>query len=225
MTRTEYTKVGTIETRLSVAVRLRDAYTRKQLREVPRVYLVDRPEQFTRNRSGYYVLTDLPDDVTSVSIAIDPTNQYLPETHAVDESDLATPPHLLEIDLLPSPAYQFPANTTLLRGTVRETTAGQNADPVPNVDLTIDTEDTDHSFTAMGRSDSAGEYVLFIRGLSSDTVAPTYQDADEDAELTRVVHVDGDLPVVRAVDRATGNETTASVAIEEGTTTSLDIEF
>jgi hypothetical protein len=232
MTRTERTLVGTTETRLSIAVGLRDAFTARPLGRVSRVTLADRPERFVRNRSGYHVLTDLPDDVSAVTIVVDPGDRFLPERRILDGSDLESRPAVLEIDLLPAPAYRFPADATLLRGTVSEADDGQSDTPLSGVDVTVDTGtegngrgDADTEFTAVGRSDDDGEYVLFFRGLTGDDVRTGYEDAEDDAGRGRVVHVDGEKPVIRAIHQATDRETTDPVGIEVGETTSHDIEF
>lgn len=232
MTRTERTLMGTTETTLSIAVRLRDAFTARPLARAPRVTLADRPERFVRNRSGYHVLTDLPDDVSSVTIVVDPGDRFLPERRVLDGSDLESRPAVLEIDLLPAPAYRFPADATLVRGTISEADDGQSDTPLSGVDVTVDTRtdgnggaNADTDFTARGRSDDDGEYVLFFRGLTGDDVRTGYEDAEDDECRGRVVHVDGEKPVLRAIHHETDSETTDPVGVEVGETTSHDIEF
>lgn len=232
MTRTERTLMGTTETRLSIAVGLRDAFTARLPGRVPRVTLADRPEHFVRNRSGYHVLTDLPDDVSSVTIVVDPGDRFLPERRVLDGSDLESRPAVLEIDLLPAPAYRFPTDTTLVRGMVSEADDGRSDIPLSGVDVTVDTRtegneraNADTGFTAVGRSDDDGEYVLFFRGLTGDDVRTGYEDAEDDEGHGRVVHVHGERPVLRAIHQATGRETSDPVGVEVGETTSYNIEF
>lgn len=230
MTRTDRTLMGTIETRLSIAVRLRDVFTGRPLGRGPRVTLADRSERFVRNRSQYHVLTDLPDDVSSVTIVVDAGDRFLPERHILDGSNLESRPAVLEIDLLPAPAYRFPADATLVRGMISEADNGQSETRLSGVDVTVDTStegngDADTEFTAMGRSNDVGEYVLFFRGLTDYDVRTGYEDTEQDAGHERVVHVDGEKPVLRAIHEATDRERTDPVAVEVGETTSHNIEF
>lgn len=233
MTRTDRTRIGTSERSLSLVVSLRDAFTADRPGGSPHVTLAGRPERFTRNRSGYHVLTDLPEDVSSVTVEIDPGDRYLPERRVLDDDDRSSRPLRADIDLLPSPAYRFPADATLVRGTVGEANDGRIETTFPDVELSVagaaagdETGGDSTDFVAMGRSDGDGEYVLFFRGLTADDVQAGY-DNGHGSEPTRgrVVHVDGGKPVIRAVHRETTRETTASVAVKVGETTSLDIEF
>lgn len=230
MTRTDTFHAGTVETSLSLAVRLRDAYTGTRPRGSPTVRLLDRHEQFFRNRSGVFVLTDLPSEVSSLTIDVDGGTQYLPERRVVDATVLDQSPPLLDVELLPSPAYRFHADATLVRGHVGEAQDGEIIEPLPNVELTIETpsddqgSESDGGLTAMGRSDAAGEYVLFIRGLSRDTVVPTDGGSTTDAR-ERVVQIGGERPTVRAVDPETDRQRRTKTDIVEGAVTSLNVHF
>jgi len=167
-----------------------------------------------------------------VTIVVDPGDRFLPERRVLDGSDLESRPVVLEIDLFPAPAYRFPSDATLVRGTVSEADDSQSDTPLSGVDLTVDTrtedngrDNADTGFTAVGRSDDDGEYVLFFRGLTGDDVRTGYEDAEDEEGRGRVVHVDGEKPVLRAIHHATDRETTDPVGVEVSEITSHDIEF
>lgn len=241
MTRTERTRAGTSDRRLSVVVALRDAYTGGRPRGRPRVTLAERPERFTRNRSGYHVLTDLPGDVAAVTVEVDPGDRYLPERRVLDAASLGERPRVVEVDLLPSPAYPFPAGATLVRGAVGEADGDGLGTRLSGVELAVlvapagdagagdDAGADDAGVLGRGRSTEGGEYVVFLRGLTADTVTDGYDDEGDDAggggAGGRVVGVDGERPVVRAVDPDSGRETTVSVGVRPGTTASRDVAF
>lgn len=229
MTRTERTKIGTIETRLSIAIKLQDAFTGGQPTGPLRVGLFDRSERFIRNRSGYYVLTDLPEEISPVAITVEPGDRYLLERCVLDQEQLESLPQVLTITLLPAPAYRFPADATLIRGMVGEARDDGTVTPLSDVELTVDTDgdasDDDTALSAMGRSNNDGEYVLFFRGVTADDVSVQDDDSESDSSGRTVVRVNGETPTVRATHPETDRETTVQTAVEAGTTTALDITF
>lgn len=175
----EYVRVDVGTVRLSLAVRLRDAFGGGRPRGSPRLSLVGRPEQFVETPSGYHVLTGLPGDASTVTVAVDPGDQYLPERREEDvvgsgsTGDDAVPA-AVGVDLLAAPAYRFPADATLVRGFTR-TKAGSEGDEsgadawerVPDVDLVVRDErpGEEDVVLARGRSDADGEFVLPFTGV------------------------------------------------------------
>ncbi|WP_331234136.1 hypothetical protein [Natronorarus salvus] len=224
MSQPERVELGTTRTTLSVAIGLEDAFTGRQPRG-PRVRLGDRPETFTRTPSGYYVLTDLPEDAAPITVSVDGTPDYLPEQFTIESPDLDSPPVIETIELVPSPAYRFPANATLVRGSITE---GTDASPLSDVTLKIEGTDDEGpdapAFRARGRSDERGEYVLFITGITADDVIESYDDENGESD-GRVVHVAEEKPTVRAVHPDTGQVIEESIAVPVGGTTRLDLAF
>lgn len=218
MIRPERTVLDETRTTLAVAVKLTDAFTDGRPRVPPRVRLAGRSEPFIRTPSGFAVLTDPPEGTSSVTLAVDGDPRYLPERRKV-QIDPESSPQVETIDLLPSPAYRFPAGTTLVRGSITA-----NGDPVASVDVGIVTDDVDAgdepSFTAAGRSDVRGEYAMFVRGITDDDVRDGY-----DGENDRVVHVRGEKPIIRAHHSDTEQERRETVAMPEGATTRLDLDL
>ena len=228
MSQPERSELGTAETILSVAIELTDAFTGRQPRG-PHVRLSDRPETFTRTPSGYFVLTDLPEDAAPITVTVDGSRDYLPEQFRIEAAELDSSPVIETIELVPSPAYRFPASTTLVRGSITE-----GSDPgVALSDATVTIEGTDVEgpdvppFRAGGRSDERGEYVLFITGITADDVVVSYENGTgEDGEPgARFVHVGEEKPTVRAVHPDTGEEIDESIAVPVGRTTRLDLGF
>lgn len=226
----------TSERHLSVVVDLRDAYTGDRPLKNPRVTLADRPERFTQNLSGYFVLTDFPTDASLGAIEVETGDYYLPETRIIEEAALEDPPLVVEIALLPAPAYPFPADATLVRGTVSDPGDGESGTPLSGVELTVhaagdgtdDDEDDETDAEAVlgrGRSTNGGEYVVYFDGLTPETVANHYADEGDDRRDGRVVHVNGERPVIRAFDAEMDRETSTEVAVTLGTVTTQDISF
>lgn len=214
------------ETTASIVIELIDSVTDAPPRDPPRVRLRGRPETFTRTPSGYFVVNDLPEAAAPVTVTVDDSPQYLSDRHVFSADDLDSVPAVERIDLLPAPGYSFHAGATLVRGSI--TTGDDPEAPLAAIDVTIDTDDLDDdhtpTFTATGRSDARGEYVLFVRGITGEDVLEEYPDGSG-TDADRVVHVDGAKPRVRAVRPDTGAERREEVAIPEGRTARLDLTY
>lgn len=207
-------KLGETTTRLSLAVRLVDAFTDGRPVGSQRVSIEGVDAEPVRNPSGYHVFRDLAAD--TVTLVVDGGPRYddarvedvevvdlTAPDHGVDPADPATWP-VETVELAPSPTYEFPAGTTLVRGTVRdssdETVAG----------ATVSVRDAPPE----AETDENGGYVLFFGPELS-------ADVSVDGGL---VEVDDANPVVEAShpDHGTASET---VEVEEGALTVLDLDL
>jgi len=221
-------------TTLSLAVRLVDVYTGGQPTGTPRVRIDGVDATPVKTRSGYHVFLDLVPD--TVTVAVDGGEQYLdtrrndvplydptdPDTD-LDPSDPETLP-VVELPLKPSPAYQFQAGATRLRGRV----LGPNGDPVDGAEVTLRVRDRSargtngsagNDRTATDTEDSSlierstlttasGEFVLCLGVADSPAVA----DA-----TSKLEGPDGE-PTVEVVDATFGRLST-TVPVEEGALT------
>ena len=119
---------GTTTTRLSLAVKLVDAFTGGRPAGTPRVSLADVDADPIEKPSGYRVFLDL--DAGPVTVDVDGGEPYLDARREdVDAVDLSDPDTDLDpsdpdtlpvttVELLPAPPYRFPAGATLVRGHV-----------------------------------------------------------------------------------------------------------
>lgn len=221
MSQRSWVPLESIRTTLSIAVELTDAYAGGRPRG-PRVSFRDHPESFTRTPGRFYVVNDLHADDAPVTVTVDNDPRFLLEERVIDESELASPPAIERIALLPSPAYPFSAGATLVRGEI--TDGGPSGDPVADAIVSIDTEGLSESdapsFRAAGRSDERGEYVLFVAGVTGDDIVGSYDEADGD---DRLVHVDGDRPTVLAEHPDTGSVVSESIELPVGETVGLNL--
>lgn len=153
-----------------MAIRPIDTVTGRPPRGRPRIRLVDRPESFTRTPSGFYVLTDLPDDVETVTVDVDGLPEYLPERRTIEDvlTAMATTPTDGGVDsdaedsgstvtaesipLLLAPAYRFPPGATLVRGSVTA-----DGEPVPGATVRLQTDPDDGASGEAEETDGSGE--------------------------------------------------------------------
>ena len=198
--------LGFVETTLSLAVELTDAYTGGRPVEPIRVSLVDRDETFRRSPTGYHVLRDLPADVDSVRIAVDAA-AYLPEERAVDLGELDELSPVESVTLLPAPNYGFGAGATLVRGHVVDADGA----PVPNTVVTVDGR-ADET-----RCDHRGEFAIWFDDLERTEIRTT-------VENDRFVEIDGADPQVRA-HRPDGSTAAERLEVPLGSTVSATVSF
>jgi hypothetical protein len=109
-------RVERIVERLSLAVSLTDEFTGTAAAGRVAVAIGELDVQARRNRSGYYLFTNIPDGTYTVAAASD---CYFPALQAVEIPDPASSPAIVDMTLKPGPAYHFPHGATLLRGGVR----------------------------------------------------------------------------------------------------------
>lgn len=166
------TKVATQTTTLSFAVDLVDPVTGGRPGDEVTVSLTDAPAEPVTNPSGYRLFIEVAED--PVTLVVDGGDRFFDEQttvpHGSKESGGQSPePETVTIVLTPTPAYQFAAGTTLLRGIVTE-------DPLPEgarvadatVSLAINpAEDEDETIEVP--TTASGEYVLRVP-ISTDRV-------------------------------------------------------
>lgn len=140
-------KGDVVTTRLSLAVWLKDDYTKKE--PIGRIKVLTKKGDIeaVKNLSGYYIFTDLAAGQYPLSYESD---LYFSKEVNVNTSLLNPKNPVLEIILKPRPSYPFPAHATLIRGLVLK----PNKEPVAKADVKaveakIETE-----------SDDNGEFVL-----------------------------------------------------------------
>lgn len=205
------TKVGSFTTTLSLAVEVTDAVTGGRPAGSPEVSLAGVDAEPVVNRSGYHLFFDLEADAVTVRVdggeryadaerADVPTFDPGPGFDATDPADLPVE----TVELRPTPAYEFPAAATVVRGTVRD------AGGAPVAGATVTVEGVDRTTT----STDAGEYVLFFARPFDDGVGVS--DGS--------VRVDGSNPTVTASHGVYGT-TSATFAVPEGSLTSRDLAF
>lgn len=166
-------RVGELTTSLSFAVELVDAYTGGRPSGSQTVALADQSVTAVENPSGYHLFLDLGAD--PVDVVVDGGDRYFDErvtvshsgaapdgSSAVEVTDRSTP---VEIDLTPTPAFQFSPGTTTIRGTVVD----EADSAVPDAAVSLD------GFAPMARTTAAGEFALLVPVTASDVV----RDGDE----------------------------------------------
>ena len=161
-------RVGELTTSLSFAVELVDAYTGGRPAGSPTVALADQPVVALENPSGYHLFLDLTAD--PVDVVVDGGDRYFDErltvyhstpmpadASGVEVTDRSTP---VEIELTPTPAFQFSPGTTTIRGTVVDGTGAV----VPDATVSLD------GFTPTARTTGTGEFALLVPVTAADVV-------------------------------------------------------
>ncbi len=217
--------------RLSLAVRLVDRFTARTPRSDPRVRLEGRNATPVENPSGYHVFLDL--DAGTGTLRVEGGTKYVDRRVTdVDVIDLSDPgttvdpsdPDTLPLEtvaLAPSPAYRFPAGTTLVRGVV----SGPSGDPLPNARLVVKDGDavTRTEGGPVTRTDGNGEFVLFFDPVTADDVV--------EIDGRTVVELDGGAPTVDVTHPDHGTKTVSledddgDSVVEEGAVTARDIAY
>lgn len=226
MTAQRWRSVSTATRRLGAAVRCIDAVTGRPPHGRVFIRWEERDIAFDRTPSGHYVVTDLPADVTEITVAIRTPDEYLDVDVTIDEVGTVEDPleggySGEEVVLYPSPSYYFGRNATLVRGSVIA-----EGEPVEAAECWIETSDADTtpSFTAESRSDSRGEFVLPVLSIGAGDVIKAYQDGTS-VDDRPLVHVDEEQPTVIVAHPETGESVEQSVVLPEGDTVRLDISL
>ncbi|HKJ60032.1 MAG TPA: hypothetical protein VKA37_12440, partial [Halobacteriales archaeon] len=196
-----------VNTELTIAVALEDAFTDDPPREPPSVRVENADVEFLRTPAGYHVLVDLPADPPTLDVVVE-SDRYLREERTVDRSeDLDADHPLVTIELVPGPGYPFGGGVTLVRGTVEE-------DDAPVAGATVSYSQG----SAVTWADADGEYVLPVTGFESDDVVT-------DDEGTRFLEPGGLTPTIEAIHPDDGRTTDLDVPIPVGGTTSAHLDF
>lgn len=129
--------------------------------------------------NGNYTLVVEPDPASGNQFNLQPRQVGQPWTTTFERPIVLPLPNPLQpleiITLSPTPAYPFPANATLVRGTVKRFGVAVGAAVVSTTYDQIDPADTTQTISVDIETitDPAGEYVLFFQSLSAKTLNPT----------------------------------------------------
>ena len=200
----------------SLIIRPVDTVTGDRPRGRVSLRLRNRPERVVETPSGHFVATGIDPSESPVSIETATNDWYLDETMEVAILDPSDEIEAVDIPLLPSRAYPFDTDTTLVRGT---TTIAATVDP-SNPDLTpgeaigevslrvveeIDDSDKDDVVLAQGRSDRDGEFALpFVK-------VKDYLVERSDGSY---IEVDGGDPKIEATHKGENLETSLNLPVK-----------
>jgi len=144
-------------TNLSLAIRLKDDYTKEQPIGPINLSLSDKKRKTVKNPSGYYLFLDLPSETYTVQIKSD---IYFDENIQVKLSDIDPKKPEEEIVLKPNPAYPFPNGATLIRGKVVD----QANKPIRNATVQIIEKNLNTLTT------DEGEFALYFPQLKENDI-------------------------------------------------------
>jgi hypothetical protein len=158
----------TLITKLSIAINLKDKYTKKQPIGKIKVSLKNlHSQKATRNTSGYYLFLNIPEDDYTIKVGSnyyicldDIKAQFIKPNPGKPIEELAQ-----EILLYPNPCYPFPNSATIIRGQVKD----ENEKPVPHASVEL----IERPMTTY--TDENGWYVIFFSSLTF-----TAKDTDTD---------------------------------------------
>lgn len=196
-----WTRVGGSVTQLSLAISLHDHLTGGRPVGDP-VVTVDGESPDARSSGGDHLYFGLPK--TTVTVAVEPDERYVDEQRSVDLST-HDPADAETIDLVPTPAYDFPAWATVIRGRVLDA----SGDPVANSEMTV----PDRTLTV--RSDENGAFAYYVTEATKATV---------DRSGTTVIELGGGDPTVTAT-HPDGRTTSTAVTVEPSTHTTTTLQF
>ncbi|MCX9010216.1 MAG: hypothetical protein OIN66_03740 [Candidatus Methanoperedens sp.] len=150
-------KGDAVTTRLSLAVWLKDDYTKKEPIGRIKVLVKKGDIEAVKNLSGYYIFTDLAPGEYPIGYESD---LYFSDETPVNTSLLDPKSPVFEFILKPRPSYPFPAHATLIRGLILK----PNKEPVAKADVkaveaNIETE-----------SDDNGEFVLYFNDIKNKKI-------------------------------------------------------
>lgn len=186
---------------VTLAVRVMDAFTgepalvplRVRLKELPRIrplrgesgfYCFEGTETVILNGTtiisnpipnGNYTLVVEPDPTSGNQFNLQPRQVGQPWTTTFERPIVLPLPNPLQplevVTLSPTPAYPFPANATLVRGTVKRFGVAVGAAVVRTTYNKVDPTDTTQQIPVQIETitDPAGEYVLFFKSLPAKT--------------------------------------------------------
>lgn len=166
------TRVAQLTASLSFAVLLVDPVAGEQPSGDVTVALADPSTTAVENPSGFHLFLDLTAD--PVTLVINGGDRYfderltvyhsqaLPaEASGVEVTDPSTP---VVVTLTPTPAYQFMAGTTRIRGTVTTATTNDGDGGVTGATVSLE------EFTPEAKTTETGEYVLYVPATADDVV-------------------------------------------------------
>lgn len=125
--------------------------------------------------NGNYTLLVEPDPTSGNQFNLQPKQPGQPWTTNFERPIVLPLPNPLQplevVTLSPTPAYPFPANATLIRGTVKKFGVAVGAAVVSTTYDQVDPADTTQTISVDVETitDPAGEYVLFFKSLPANT--------------------------------------------------------
>ncbi len=192
--------------RLSLAVYLRDSFSRLQPVGRAGVEILELKKRSLINPSHYHIFFDLP------------AGDYHLQARAENYFDrdfgpVSIGPEGLEepvlIDLLPRPDYPFPPGETLVRGILRDS----NNNPITDAIL------SGMNGRLMARTTDKGEFVLYFPGLTEEDIiletasGKKYVKGDPDKTLKLTVQSGNAISVLNITEVEVGRTTSINLTI------------
>jgi hypothetical protein len=200
--------VETAVSKISLAVWLIDDYTGENPAGVIELSLKDKmgsERKPVRNLGGYYIFFDLPKD--SYTVLVKGGKYYFDEAiENVRPSELDIHNPILNISLVPAPAYSFSRNSTLIRGCLLDSQKQGISEAIIGI----------KGKNEIFQTTENGEFAVYFRGLKENEV--------KKAEGKTLLIINGENPVLEIKHPVFGNKT-ESVEVEEGKTVSISITF
>lgn len=150
-----------ISTSLSLTIWLTDDFTKQEPIGNIEVILKERNIRAAKSLKGYYLFTDLADGNYTIGFNSD---LYFPKEISVNTSLLDPKSPVVEIVLIPRPAYPFPENATLLRGSVLSTYSFAKG-PLVSAEIEEAGKIREETMT-----DERGEFVLYFDGIENKDI-------------------------------------------------------
>lgn len=204
---------STVSFDLSLAVHVTDGVTGGPPVVDPTVRVEESDERPVRTPSGFYVFADLPE--AEVTVTVDAGDQYQVATESADldpAGGARDAGDALEVSLTPTPAYEYPTGTTLVRGTVFD-----GDTPVADATVTVTGQDL------VVETTEAGEFAYYLDIDPDDIVRYDPDEKDPANPVERRYKPSGSHPEF-VVDGDPG-KLTEDVVVEVGTTTTHDLNY
>ncbi len=161
-----------ISTNLSLALSLVDEFTQGKPVGAVTIIIKENGVRATQNLSGYYLFTDLAKAIYTVRVEAD---YYSTIEKSIDTFALDAKNPVAEILLKPIARYPFPGSATLLRGVVASSA------PVSGANVTV----TGKAITTF--TDAHGEFVLYFKGIKSETITVIVQKGADSKSITATI--------------------------------------
>ncbi|SFR65087.1 hypothetical protein [Halogeometricum limi] len=179
-----------------------------------------------RTADGYDVFLEIPPGEPTLSV--DAGDRFFAPTDpvVVTEEVLSAPYPVLEVPLEPTPAYEFDAGTTLVRGVLRgpAPTPDSETPGTPIAEATVklvgpEPATGDRTEVQTTTTSAEGEFVLYLPGDGGWTVDtegddPLVKVADEDPHI--LVESGGTTSVSPAVELRESKTTAVSLTLDGG---------
>jgi hypothetical protein len=161
-----------VTTNLTFAVWLTDEYTLQAPIGAVQAMLKGSGMKAQMNLSGYFLFTDLA--AGAYTVCIEP-EFYFPVEETVDTTLLDPKKPVFQIVLKPTPRYPFPANTTLLRGVLK------NSVPIADAGVKV----TGKTISTV--TDDRGEFVLYFKGIKKEAIIVFIQKGSDTKSVGAII--------------------------------------